>query len=223
MPAVIPFIPLIAAAVGGGAAVVGSKLSANAQGRATDKAIGLQREQESEQRREFDLQEAARKAEADRQIKFMQFQWQAAAPMRAARNAVLAKYGIQASDPQMPDFSSMASGVAPGAPPPGATIPGRSGGGMGRLALGAGLGAAGAGIAAALASRHSAPSAFGVPSAGSVPGQGGVGYQMSPLTGGGIGGGVPEAALAFDPSSLSHWADYQGYGYPGDASGAYSD
>jgi hypothetical protein len=140
----------------------------------------------------------------------MQFQWQAAAPLRAARNSVLAKYGITASEPQMPDFASMASaqgaGIAPGGPVPGTGIPRQGGGGGRGLAyLGAGLGAAGLGIGAALASRKSQGfSGYGIPSAGSVPGQGGVGYApMSPLP------------SSINPADLSNWSQWANYGIPG--------
>lgn len=235
MPAAIA-IPAIAAVVGAGASLYGQHKASQQQSKASDQAIDYQREQDAEHRREFDVQEAARKQEADQQIAYARWQWQAQqaqlAPYRAARESVLAKYGIKGGVPvpEMPDFAAMGGGIAPGAPPPGTQIPHRSvGGGAGLMALGAGIGASGLMLSQALKNREAAQrSAYGTPSAGSVPtGKGGVGYAMqsgipvipADTPGGPVG---PPGALAFDPPDLSNWAAYQTYGYPGDASG-YSD
>jgi len=184
-------MPLAAPIIAGGAALgagalgfAGAKSAAKSQQQSSDQAIALAREQEAERRREWDAQQKA-----------AAYQWQVMqanlAPYRAARAAVLQKYGINTNvdAPPMPEGFGMPGGAAPMGPPP------RSGGGGG-----AGLAALGASlpIAASAASQFFKSSPYT-----QIPGP----YSSNEV---GAPGGPPgPPAPPIDLSNLYNWADWQ--------------
>lgn len=210
MPAVIPFIPLIAAGIAGTAAVASSKISSNTAKRTANQAIDLQREQEAERRREWDIQTAAAKKQWDTEQANL-------APYRAARLQVLRKRGYDVPDvqPTPPDYSAGPPvGWKPGDPIPGASsgapktgITPKIGGGTDWGGIGGvGLGALGAGVGS-LASYY----------ANKQPKTEVAGPPRSMISSGSISSPSSGTNLTSGLSNWSDWSNYYGakqYGVP---------
>jgi len=108
MPAIIPFIPLIAAGIAGGAAVYSAKKQSDASNKATQAssasntaALDFTKEQE-----------AGRRAEYEKATQAYQRQWEA---WNGQRMALLQRYGVDVSGMQAPPM--------PGAQPQGSGRP----------------------------------------------------------------------------------------------------
>jgi hypothetical protein len=198
---------LIAGGIAGASSLFGSHKAAQTQDKASDKAIALATAQEAERKREW---EAQQKAAA--------YQWQVMqanlAPYRAARAAVLQKYGINTNvdAPPMPEGFGMPGGMPAPTMDPRRQMGGGTGG-YGSLGLGLGVGAGA--LQAYLSSRN--PNTFGpgVGGSGGIGlGEGGPGYAMSPMTpyGGPEMAGPPTSQIQGGPvdlSNLYNWADWQ--------------
>lgn len=211
MPAVIPFIPLIAAGVTGTGAVVASAISANTSGSNADKAIAFQTQQENERRREWDIQTAAAKKQWDTSQANL-------APYRAARLEILRKHGLNVPDvvpPKEPDYSGgPPPGWKPGDPIGGGTTAPKSSNGTSPWLLGgAGLGLTGLGTGLAAMYGQPPDSQYNT-----------IGGPYTTTTAGVPGGpaGPPSSLMnpaesgIVSPANLSNWSDWSNYyGTPG--------
>jgi len=198
---------LIAGGIAGASSLFGSHKAAQTQGKASDAAIALAREQEVERKREWEKQQEA----AAYQWKVQQANLK---PYRLARAAVLGKYGIDTNveDIPMPPGFGMPGGMPAPVMDPRRQMGGGSGG-YGALGLGLGVGAGA--LQAYLSSRN--PNTFGpgVGGSGGIGlGEGGPGYAMSPMTpyDGPEMAGPPTSQIQGGPvdlSNLYNWADWQ--------------
>jgi hypothetical protein len=233
MPAVIPFIPLIAAGVSGAVSLIGQHKAANAQQKAQNQAIDYATQQENERRREWDVSEAARKHADEVAMQMWQadqskakFMWdeqqRQLAPYRAARQAVMGRYGIAAA-PAAREMPAGYGGVGP-APTPGQAyggsasapmmvsphVSGGSGAGLGALA--AGIGGAGSIYAQYMAKQGQQIPLYGS-KAYSNPVPGSPGGPPGPPT------QATQAAQGFDSAAFApvfqpNLDAYTGYGIP---------
>jgi len=207
MPAVIPFIPLIAAGIAGTGAVVASKISSDTQANTASQALDFAKQQEAQRRREWDIQTAAAKKQWDTQQANL-------APYRAARLQILRKHGIDVPEaaPTPPDYSGgPPPGWKPGDPIPGAaSAPSKpAGGGAGSwLAAGAsGFAPLGAALTAAQPSPYTTTGGPYTTTTAGVPG-GPAGPPSSLMN--------PADTGIISPANPSNWSDWSNYyGTPG--------